>query len=123
MITIRHNRSGYQDVSISDSPVDEFLNQLVAKKRPKFIEGSVGELLDSICAKYHTTPEEVLSKLRARNISRARAEFIAALHFKHGYAIPRLSYLMNLDMTSIRHVLGLRKHSKVTYADLRDRFK
>lgn len=123
MLTIRHNRSGYNDKSVATSPVEEFLEQLVVKKKPKFIEGTIGELLDTICAQYHTTPDEVLSKSRLKNISQARSEFVATLHFKHGYTIPRLSYLMNLDITSVRHMLGLRAKSKVTYADLKKRFK
>lgn len=123
MLTIRHNRSGYKDKSVATSPVEEFMDQLVVKKKPKFIEGSIGELLDTICAQYHTTPDEVLSKSRLKNISQARADFVATLHFKYGYAMPRISYLMSMDITSIRYMLGLRTKSKVTYADLKKRFK
>lgn len=123
MLTIRHNRLLYADRALKESTLNEFLEQPVVKQKIRPIDGKMGELLEEVCAKYHTKPEEVLSKQRFKNVSQARAEFMCILHFKHGYTIPRLSYLMNMDVTSVRHIVGLRKSSKAIYADLRERFK
>lgn len=122
MLTITHNRMFTQDKSLKNTDVEQFLAQPVKKPRIKILNGSIGSVLKKVCANHGTIPDEVMSKSRIQNIVAARKEFICVLHFKHFYSTGRLAYMMNMDLTSIKHILGMRKKSPIPYRDLRQKY-
>lgn len=123
MLTIRHNRFSTRDKSLRDVDVQEFINQPLIKPRLKILDGSIGSILEKVATDNGMTPDDIMGKQRTKEIAKARAEFICILHFRYKYVPSRLAHMMNMDLTSIKHILGLRKASKEDYSTLRERFK
>ena len=123
MLTIRHNRFHTNDKSLRDVDVQEFINQPLVKPRLKILDGSIGSVLEKVATDNGMTPDEIMGKQRTKAIAKARAEFICTLHFRYKYVPARLAHMMNMDLTSIKHILGLRKASKEDYSTLRERYK
>lgn len=123
MLTIRHNRFITNDKSLRDVDVQEFINQPLVKPRLKILDGSIGSILQSVAIKHDMLPDDIMGKQRTKEVAKARAEFVCILHFKYQYAPARLAHMMNMDLTSIKHILGLRKASKEDYSTLRERYK
>lgn len=123
MITIRHNRFNTNDKSLRDVSVQEFINQPLVKPRLKILDGSIGSVLKKVANDNGMIPDDIMGKQRTKAIAKARADFVCTLHFKYKYAPARLAHMMNMDLTSIKHILGLRKASKEDYSTLRERYK
>ena len=123
MLTIRHNRFQTFDKSLRDVDVQEFINQPLVKPRLKILDGSIGSVLKDVADAHGITPDDIMGKQRTKLIAKARADFVCTLHFKYKYAPARLAHMMNMDLTSIKHIIGLRKNSKEDYSTLRARYE
>lgn len=119
MLTIRHNRASTVVNTVKNVTLDEFLNQPIDKVKPKVIHESIRSIVERICEKNRCTPDDVMSKSRRSNVCDARFQIMQELHFKHQYQPARLSYMFNLDLTSVKHMIGMRKQSPIKYEVLR----
>lgn len=123
MLTIRHNRFQKQTQSLRDVDVQTFLNQPLIPPKLRILPDSVGSVLKSVADKNGLTPDEIMGKQRTMEVVRARNEFIRTMHFKYRYTAYELAHMMNMDVTSIKYVLGVLKRSKESYSTLRERYK
>lgn len=80
-------------------------------------------VLKDVCERHGLNDFDVIGKSRLKEIVRARREFIAIMHFRHGYDHYQIAGMLNLDRTSVLHHLGVRKASKVSYPHLRNVFQ
>ena len=119
MLTIRHNRASTVVNTVKNVTLDEFLNQPIDKVKPKVIEESIRSIVERICAKFNVNPDDIVSKSRRSAVCEARFQIMQELHFKHNYQPSRLSYMFNLDVTSVKHMIGMRKQSPIKYEVLR----
>ncbi len=81
------------------------------------------DVLRDVCERHGVDDFDVVGKSRLKEIVSARREFIAIMHFKHGYDHYQIANLLNLDRTSVLHHLGIRKASKVSYPHLRNLYR
>ncbi len=125
MLIIRHNRAKPIINSINVSS-DEFLNQQIIKLKqpvtPMVLSESLRSIVERICKKHNANVDDVLGKSRRVIVCEARFEIMQELHFKWKYEPSRLAHIFNLDLTSVKHMIGLRKESKVKYEVLRRRY-
>lgn len=130
MLTIRHQRA-----PVVVKPANENVEVKVEKPKPnpvqiaeptplptriRAMDGSIEQILQHCSDKFGTTPEQILSRMRIKHIVNARKEFICILHFKYNYSPGRIAVILNIDHTSVKHLLGLRKSSKETYESLKE---
>lgn len=118
MIIIRHNRLPTADKT-QEKPT---VRPEPTKPRLQIPNGSIGNILRDICKRYDVLPDQVMNKSRNKVVVAARQEFICTLHFKHGYASARIATIMSMDLTSVKHFLGLRKSSQEKFADLQKQY-
>lgn len=123
MITIRHNRFTKMTKSLRDVDVQAFLNQPLIPPKLRILPDTIGSVLKSVAGKNGLTPDEVMGKQRTLAVVKARNDFVRTMHFKHQYSAYELAHMMNMDVTSIKYILGLLKRSKESYSTLRDRYK
>lgn len=123
MITIRHNRFTKMTKSLRDVDVQGFLNQPLIPPKLRILPDTIGSVLKSVAEKNGLTPDEVMGKQRTLAVVKARNDFVRTMHFKHLYSAYELAHMMNMDVTSIKYILGLLKRSKESYSTLRDRYK
>lgn len=119
MYTIRHNRMRSSDANVAANAMKEFVSSPIPKIRLPKVEGTFGELLAKICAKHNVRVEDVLGKGKTQTIVEARKEFICVLYFHHNFTAGDIGRLLDMDLTSVKHLLGLRKGSKTSHEDLR----
>jgi hypothetical protein len=119
MLTIRHNRASTVVNTVKNVSIDEFLNQPIDRVKPKVIAESIRSIVERICKKNGCYPDDVMGKSRRSNVCDARFQIMQELHFKHHYHPSRLAYMFNLDLTSVKHMIGMRKHSPIKYEVLR----
>ena len=124
MITIRHNRMPTADKKPIKAPLK--VEQITKKEelipRLRIPDGSKGRILRDICERYEVQPYEVMGKRRTKIIVAARQEFICTLHFKYNYPASNIANLMEMDLTSVKHYLGMRKASPERFADLQKQY-
>ena len=122
MYVIKQNRVRTTIAPATEDQVRNFMSQPIEVPKPKTMPGSLGELLNEVCAKHKVLPEYVLGKQRAQEVVAARQEMICHLYFKHHYPIMVIAHKMNMDHTSVKHLLGLRKASQYSHDLLRKRY-
>jgi REP element-mobilizing transposase RayT len=63
------------------------------------------DILSEVCSKWEISKEQLLSKQRARNVSRARREFFLRAHEEAGDSMASLARLCGLAHTSVREAI------------------
>lgn len=86
--------------------------------RRRFPDRAENALMD-ISMRFNVSDMDIVGKSRLRPTVKARQEFLRTLHFKFGYSFSYIAHLMQLDLTSVLHHLGMRKTSKVKYDHLK----
>ena len=107
------------DENVAAKAMKEFVMKPVIKIKLPKVEGTFGEILAKICAKHNVRVEDVLGRGKTQTIVEARKEFICTLYFHHNFTAGDIGRLLDMDLTSIKHLLGLRKGSKTSHEDLR----
>ena len=122
MYTIRHSRIRQIEAGIKSMTVDQFMKQELIKPKTINLDETIGYLLDEVCDRHMVRAEDVLGKTKYRHVSEARQEFICILHFKHKYLVGDIARLLDMDLTSVKHLVGLRPKSRFPYEVLRQQF-
>lgn len=123
MYSIKYNDRYKSKFRLKFESLDEFLQAPLIKLNEIILPENLGKIMKAVCKRHDVLPYHVLSGSRSRGVVDARREFIAIMHFKYRYTPEDISQIMKLDRTSVLHHLGMRKHSKVAYADLRDQYR
>jgi hypothetical protein len=108
-----------KDVNVAANAMNEFVSSTIPKIRLPKVEGTFGQLLAGICAKHNVRVEDVLGRGKTQTIVEARKEFICILYFHHNFTAGDIGRLLDMDLTSVKHLLGLRKGSKTPHEVLR----
>lgn len=122
MYTIRHSRIRQIEAGIKSMTVDQFMKQNIIPPKKVELEEKIGDLLNEVCDRHMVRAEDVLGKTKYRHVSEARQEFICLLHFRHKYLTGDIARLLDMDLTSVKHLLGLRSKSRFPYEVLREQF-
>lgn len=119
MYTIRHSRIRNIESGIKTLSVSKFMAQPITPPREIKLSQKIGDLLSAVCERHSALPDQVLGKNRSENVVDARQEFVCRLFFIHHYTPGDIGRLLNMDITSIKHLLGLRKASRHSHELLR----
>ena len=122
MYTIRHSRIRQIEAGIKSMTVDQFMKQELIKPKTINLDETIVYLLDEVCDRHMVRAEDVLGKTKYRHVSEARQEFICILHFKRKYLVGDIARLLDMDLTSVKHLVGLRPKSRFPYEVLRQQF-
>lgn len=122
MLTIRHNRMPAPDKSDKIATPAAVMKKPIVQPKVVKVPMQIGEILSEVSARHNCTPEDILGCSRLKHIVNARKEFACMMHFKRMYTPSRIAIIMNMDHTSVKHMLGLRKASKDSYQSLREKF-
>lgn len=123
MYSIKYNERYKSKFRLKFENLEEFLKAPLLKPDEVILPENLGKIMKTVCKRHDVLPYHVLSGSRSRGVVDARREFIAIMHFKYLYTVEHIAIIMKLDRTSVLHHLGMRKHSKVVYADLRDQYR
>lgn len=99
--------------------VEEFLKMRIEVPKDPELPGDVGETLNKACLNHRVQPYEVMGKSRDKRVVSARREFIEMMHFRLRFYPNEIAFVLGMDVTSVKHHLGLRKPSKIKYDDLK----
>lgn len=112
MYTIRHSRIRTIEKGLQALTMAKFVEQPILPPSETKLSQKIGDLLNDVCKRHDALPEQVLGRNRTENVVEARQEFVCRLFFKHHYTPGDVARLLDMDLTSIKHLLGLRKASK-----------
>jgi REP element-mobilizing transposase RayT len=85
----------------------DFVEEILKSREPpkKARQSDVTAILDAVARKWEITPEQVLSKTRARKISRARRAFFLLAHEKEGASITELGRLCGITHSAVEQAI------------------
>lgn len=98
--------------------VEEFLKMRIEVPKEPELPGEVGKMLNMICHNHRVQPHEVLGKSRYQRVVAARRQFIEMMHFRLRFYPSEIAFVLSMDVTSVKHHLGLRTKSPVKYETL-----
>lgn len=99
--------------------VEEFLKMRIEVPKDPEFPGDVGETLNEVCFNHRVQPYEVMGKSRDKRVVAARREFIEKMHFRLRFYPHEIAFVLGLDVTSVKHHLGLRRTSLIPYDHLK----
>jgi chromosomal replication initiation ATPase DnaA len=99
--------------------LEEFLAMPIKVPKGLVMPKGVKPAMDRVRRRHKVSAHDVFGKSRLKHIVAARREFINLLYFKYNYDPYSIAHILDLDHTSVRHHLGMRKPSKVKYGDLK----
>ncbi len=103
--------------------LDEFLSMPLVVPEGTVLPKEVRPVLDEVCERHNILPRHIFNRKRHRQVVEARADFIRTLHFKYRYLPDEVACVMEMDLTSVKHYLGMRTKAKVSYEDLRKLYR
>jgi putative transposase len=85
----------------------DFVEEILKSREPpkKARQSDVTAILDAVARKWEITPEQVLSKTRARKISRARRAFFLLAHEREGASITELGRLCGITHSAVEQAI------------------
>lgn len=99
--------------------VEEFLKMRIEVPKDPELPGDVGKTLNRVCHNHRVQPYEVMGKSRDQRVVAARREFIELMHFRLRFYPSEIAFVLSMDVTSVKHHLGLRTKSPVKYDHLK----
>lgn len=98
--------------------LEEFLKMPIKVPEEVVVPAEIKPIVDEICDKHNVMPRHIFGNGRDKQCVTARRDFVCTLHFKHRHTVGDIACIMKMDLTSVKHYLGLRVKSKVKYDDL-----
>jgi hypothetical protein len=122
MYIIRHSRMRAIESGLKALTQKQLAQHKIVMPEETKLSDKMGALLSGICDNHGVRPENVLGRCRTVDAVKARQEFFCVLYFKYHYTPGDIGRLMNMDLTSVKHLLGLRKSSPYSHEILRKQF-
>lgn len=102
--------------------LEEFMKLPIKVPNDVVLPSDLKPLIEEVCDNHMISPRHLVGGIREKNVVAARRELIERMHFRLRYQINEIALILKMDVTSVKHYLGLRTASKVKYAHLKSKY-
>ena len=102
--------------------LEEFMKLPIKVPNHVVLPSDLEPLIGQVCDNHMISPRHLIGGIREKNVVAARRELIERMHFELRYQINEIALILRMDLTSVKHHLGLRTASKVSYAHLKSKY-
>ena len=103
--------------------LEEFLKMPIIVPEEVEVPAQLRSIADEVCDRHNVMPRHIFGNGRDKQCVEARADFVRTLHFKHRHTAQDIAHILTMDLTSVKHYLGLRLKAKVKYHDLQSIYR
>lgn len=103
--------------------LEEFMKLPIKVPTEVVLPVDLKPLFQEICDNHIVSPRHLIGGIRQKNVVAARRELIERMHFELRYQVSEIAAILEMDVTSVKHYLGLRTASKVKYGLLKSLYR